>query len=131
MNKKFNYNFVTKEIIGSKAAIVRANKGLEPEFTELTTMLKAQPTFAVVAKTFNQKEGKKTYNALTIQRMAEYISLQADSSAKLTEFEVIQKLAEAKGAKYPLTKKWFLTKYPEYKENSITSSEVKATSVAA
>lgn len=26
MNKKFNYNFATKEIVGSKAAIEKANK---------------------------------------------------------------------------------------------------------
>ena len=131
MNKKFNYNFVTKEIIGSKAAIARANKGLEPEFSELTNMMKAQPHFSVVAKTINQKEGKKTYHALTIERMAEYISLQANSDAKMIEFNAIQKVAEAKGAKYPLTKKWFLAKYPEYKENYVSSSEAESAATAA
>ena len=28
MNKKFNYNFIEKTIVGSNAAIKRANKGL-------------------------------------------------------------------------------------------------------
>ena len=131
MNKKFNYNFATKEIVGSKAAIAKANKGIEPEYSELTRMMKAQPSFTVVEKAINKKENKKTYHALTFKRMAEYISLQTDSSAKMIEFEAIQKVAEAKGAKYPLTKKWFLAKYPEYKENSVSNSEAEAASVAA
>ena len=131
MNKKFNYNFATKEIVGSKAAIEKANKGIEPEYSELTRMMKAQPSFTVVEKTIRQNEAKKTYHALTIERMGEYISLQADSAAKMVEFSAIQKVAKAKGALYPLTKKWFLAKYPEYKENSVSNSEAETASVAA
>ena len=33
------------------------------------------------------------------------------------------KVADAKGAKYPLTKKWFLKNFPEYKENAVELSE--------
>ena len=33
------------------------------------------------------------------------------------------KVAEAKGAKYPLTKKWFLDKYPKFKTNDVAASE--------
>ena len=131
MTKKFNYNFVTKEIIGSKSAIARANKGLEPEFTELTNMMKAQPSFSVVEKVIIQKESRKTYYALTIERMGEYISLQADSAERMVEFKAIQRVAEVKGAKYPLTKKWFLAKYPEYKENCVSNSEVVTTAAVA
>ena len=131
MNKKFSYNFTKKEIIGSKAAIARANKGLEPEYTELTAMMKAQPSFSVTEKIINQKEGKKTYRALTLERMEEYISLQTDRKAKLIEFEAVKIIAEAKGAKYPLTKKWFLAKYPEYKENEVSNSEKEAAAAAA
>ena len=123
MNKKFNYSFETKEIVGSKTAIARANKGLNPEYSELTKMLKAQPTFSVVEKVYEKNEEKKTYKTLTLERMAEYIRLQANSEEKLIEFEAIQKVAKAKGAKYPLTKKWFLAKYPEYKENEVSNRE--------
>ena len=35
MKAHFTYNFVEKAIIGSKAAINRANKGMNPEYTEL------------------------------------------------------------------------------------------------
>lgn len=63
MNKKFNYNFVEKTIVGSNAAIQRANKGLNPEFKELTDMLAQHPDFTVVKKVIEKKENKKTYDS--------------------------------------------------------------------
>ncbi|MBR0341840.1 MAG: hypothetical protein IJH64_06275 [Oscillospiraceae bacterium] len=32
-------------------------------------------------------------------------------------------IAKAKGAKYPLTKQWFLETFPEYKESTVSESE--------
>lgn len=128
MNKKFNYNFTKKTIVGSNAAIKRANKGLNPEFKELTEMLAQHPDFTVVAKVIDKKEDKKTYSKLTFDRMEDYIRTQFSDketlNAKIVEFKAIQKVADAKGAKYPLTKKWFLATYPEYKENSVSEAEI-------
>ena len=139
MNKRFNYNFVEKTIVGSNAAIQRANKGLNPEFKELTDMLAQHPDFTVTVKAIEKKEGKKTYSKLTFGRMEDYIRTQFSDeetlNAKLVEFAAIQKIADVKGAKYPLTKKWFLATYPEYKENNIseaeTSEEKKALAAAS
>lgn len=125
MREHFTYNFVEKAIIGSKAAIERANKGLNPEYSELTAKLEAHPNFSVREKVINKKEGKKTYSQLTFKRMEEYISLQDNSKARLVEFQAIMTVAAAKGAKYPLTKKWFLATYKEYKENNVTEARVE------
>ena len=119
MNAHFIYNFVAKTIVGSKRSIERANKGLNPEYTELTQMLAAQPTFTVTEKIINKKNDKKTYSKLTFGRMREYISLAPDSEVKLSEFEAVMAVAETRGAKYPLTKKWFLSQYPEFKETEV------------
>jgi len=128
MNKKFNYNFIEKTIVGSNAAIKRANKGLNPEFKELTEMLAQHHDFTVVTKVIDKNEGKKTYSKLTFDRMEDYIRTQFSDketlNAKIVEFKAIQKVADAKGAKYPLTKKWFLATYPEYKENSVSEAEI-------
>ena len=127
MKTRFTYNFIEKTIIGSKAAIDRANRGKNPEYAELSGMLAAHPDFTVRVKDIQKKEGKKTYNKLTFDRMEEYIRTQfADEkalAAKLIEFKAIQKVAEAKGAKYPLTKKWFLNTYPSFKENEVSEKE--------
>ena len=127
MKTRFNYNFTQKTIVGSKKAIERANKGLNPEYAELSGMLAAHPDFTVRVKDIQQKEGKKTYSQLTFSRMEEYIKTQFSDketlNSKLVEFKAIQKVAEAKGAKYPLTKKWFLATYPSFKVNEVSEKE--------
>lgn len=66
---------------------------------------------------------KKTYKDLTFDRMADYIKTQPDCENRMREFEAVKKIAEAKGSKYPLTKKWFLVTYPEYKANEVSKNE--------
>lgn len=123
MTNKFNYNFVNKTIVGSKRSIERANKGLSPEYQELTYMLSQHPDFTVVEKVIQVNESKKTYNKLTLDRMKEYIETQANAEEKIKEFEAIKKVAKARGALYPLSKKWFLATYPEYKTNEISAEQ--------
>jgi hypothetical protein len=41
------------------------------------------------------------------------------------EFESVKTVAETKGAAYPLTKKWFLSTYPKFKENNVSEEEWK------
>lgn len=55
--------------------------------------------------------------------MRDYISTQDNKEEKLVEFDAIVMVAEAKGAKYPLTKKWFLENYPEFKKNEVKATE--------
>lgn len=126
MNAIFTYNFVNKTIVGTKSAINRANKGLKPEYGMLCEMLAEHPDFTVVEKQINHKADKKKYNGLTLPRMEAYIKTQPNSEKRLKEFEAIQKVAATKGAKYPLTKKWFLATFPEFKENNVSKAEISA-----
>lgn len=126
MNTKFTYDFTKKAIVGTKASIKRANAGKNPEYSELCAKLAEHPDFAVIEKVIKSNPTKKTYNRLTIKKMEDYIGTQPDSENKLIEFKAVQKVAEARGAKYPLSKKWFLTNYPEFKENEISTEQTKA-----
>ncbi|MCR5369262.1 MAG: hypothetical protein K6E83_00955 [Clostridium sp.] len=127
MKKNFQYDFEHKAIIGSKSAISRANKGMNPEYKELSSMLEAMPSFSVQIKYIQKKKDQKRYPKLTFEKMEDYIRTQAsnedDLNAKIIEFNAIKKVAEAKGAKYPLTKKWFLKTYPEYSEKEVSENE--------
>ena len=58
--------------------------------------------------------------------METYIKTQPNSKERLIEFAAIQKVAKAKGALYPLTKKWFLATFPEFKENNVSEAEISA-----
>lgn len=127
MNAIFTYDFVNKTIVGTKSAINRANKGMSPEYDMLCKMLADHPDFTVAEKLIKHKEDKKKYHGLTLCRMKEYIETQPNSKERLIEFAAIQKIAAAKGAKYPLTKKWFLATFPEFKENEVSEAEISAT----
>ena len=59
-------------------------------------------------------------------RMVAYIKTQANSEENLRTMERVMLIAEAKGAKYPLTKKWFLETFPEYKENEVSKEELNS-----
>ena len=122
----FTLNFVNKSIVGTKSAITRANKCLEPEYSELCALLEKHPDFKVEVKQIEQKKDKKTYTGLTFDAMEAYISNLENSEVKLIEFEAVKKVATAKGAKYPLTKKWFLKKYPEFNNVTVYDVAMKA-----
>jgi len=131
MKNYFNYDFINKAIVGSSSAIKRANAGNGREYRELSRMLAEHPDFKVMPKEIKGNPEKKKYHGLTFDRMKEYILTQPDSENRVKVFEKVQEIAEAKGAKYPLTKKWFLNTYPEYKENDTTVSEEIAEEIAA
>ena len=123
MKTIFTLNFVNKSIVGTKSAITRANKCLEPEYSELCSLLEKPPTFKVEVKKIDKKKDKKTYHGLSFQAMKDFIATQENSKLMLAKFEKVVEVAEAKGAKYPLTKKWFLKNYPNYKNNEVSDSE--------
>ena len=119
MNARFTYDFTKKAIVGTKTSIRKANAGLNPEYEQLSNMLKEHPDFIVIEKVINHKAQKKTYKNLSIESMRKYIELQPNKEEALEIFEEVLKIATVKNAKYPLTKKWFLKTYPEYKESDI------------
>lgn len=121
MKTIFTLNFVNKSIVGTKSAITRANKCLEPEYSELCALLEKHPNFKVEVKKIEQKKDKKTYTGLTFDVMKTYISTLEDSDKKLVEFEKVMKVAAAQGAKYPVTKKWFLEKYTDFDFSKVTA----------
>lgn len=60
MKTIFTLNFVNKSIVGTKSAIARANKCLEPEYSELCALLEKHPSFKVEVKKIEKKKDKKT-----------------------------------------------------------------------
>lgn len=119
MSKNVTVNVIERTITISKAYYKKASIYGSSEYKELREVMSENATFKIVFKTID----KKTYNGLNFERMAEYINTQPNSEANLKEFEAVMKVAEAKGSKYPLTKKWFLATFPEYKLNEVSDKE--------
>ena len=93
------------------------------EYYELRAAKQENESYSIEFKTSD----KKTYKALTFKRMEDYIKTQPDSETRLMEFEAVKHIAEIKGGKYPLTKKWFLMTYSEYKGNEVSENETSET----
>ena len=81
------------------------------------------PKAKMVTKSINKNPNQKTRRNMTFKNMEEYIKTQPNSQKQLITFAAVQRIAEKKGSKYPLTKKWFLNAYPEYKENEVSANE--------
>lgn len=92
------------------------------EYYELNAAMAQNEGFKVAIK----KSDKKTYHGLSFKVMEAYIKTQKDSEKQLVVFEAVKRIAKTKGSQYPLTKKWFLENYPEYKKNEATQSEIDA-----
>ena len=112
-------NPIAQSITISKAYYKRACTYGTVEYYEFRTILSENVGFSIEFKVIE----KKTYKSLTFERMEEYIKTQPNSQKQLITFAAVQRIAEKKGSKYPLTKKWFLNAYPEYKENEVSANE--------
>ncbi len=112
---RFTLNFFDKTITGAKASFNKANKGFGPEYEELTAKMAAHPDFTLVIKEQKAKttKSKRTYEGMDYKFMEDYIATFEDASM-VKEYEAVKQMAENCGTKaYPLTKKWFLSKFSD------------------
>ena len=128
MNTKnlFVIDFSTSSIVASATTLKKARKPESSEYRVLTELLCVHPNFCVIEKDIQKKPGKKTYKGLTFQTMLDYIRTQTNSEEKIKAYNAVRRIAKVKGCEYPLTKKWFLKTYPDYKETDITAQEIGA-----
>ena len=128
MNTKnlFVIDFPTSSIVASATTLKKARKPESSEYRVLTELLCVHPNFCVIEKDIQKKPGKKTYKGLTFQTMLDYIRTQTNSEDKIKAYNAVRRIAKVKGCEYPLTKKWFLKTYPDYKETDITAQEIGA-----
>ena len=113
---------VTRTLSVSKAYNKKASVFGSLEYHELRRAIDENPGYNIVIKTVK----KNSYHGLSFSRMEEYIKTQPDSETRLIEFETVKEIAKAKGSQYPLTKKWFLLTYSEYKESNVSEDETAA-----
>ena len=116
---RFTVNFITKEIIGTKASFDKASKGFGPIYEELADKVAKHPDFALVVK--EQKKhttkAKRTYNGMDFDFMEAYIETRANADQLMKEYKAVKKMAKDSGMSvYPFTKNWFLGEFNADKE---------------
>jgi len=113
-------DFLSNTLSLTKSFYKKARKVGSPEYKELREAISENPDYEIKVIT---NENKNSHKNLTFKRMREYIATQANAEENLRALDRVIKIAETKGAKYPLTKKWFLATFPEYKME-ITDKEI-------
>lgn len=115
-------NHNDRTITVSKTFYSKAAKYGTAEYKALNGAIKQNRGYEVTFKTYE----KKSYRGLSLERMADYIKTQPNSEANLIELAKVMEVAKTKGSKYPLTKKWFLATFPDYKLNEVSADEKRA-----
>ena len=119
--KNIQIDAINNKIVVSKAFYNKASNYGTNEYREHHTAMNENPSYGIEFKIIE----KRTFKELTFERMEAYIKTQPNSEQRFIEFEAAKMIADAKGAKYPLTKKWFLKTYPEYRENEIKTDALE------
>lgn len=115
----FTIDHIEGKIFCSKTALKKASVFNSEEYKMLNKIMKANPSYTVVEKDIKKNASKKSYKGLSFDRMKDYIETQPNAEKNLIKFEYVKKMAKTKGAQYPLTKKWFLKSFPNFKENDV------------
>lgn len=116
---RISVNAINSSIVVSKAFYKKACAYGTNEYTLLHRAMSENPAYQVVIAEVK----KQAYSKLTFDRMQDYIMTQPNSKKMLVEFEAAKGVAKSKKALYPLTKKWFLEHYPEYRTNNVESCD--------
>ena len=114
-------DFANKTLNMTKSFYKKACKVGSAEYYELREAMADNPTYTI---NIIANDSKRSYRCLTIERMRAYIKTQTNSEQNLATLDRVIEVADAKGAKYPLTKKWFLETFPEYKESTVSEQEL-------
>ncbi len=104
----------------------KARKPESPEYRVLTELLNCIRISALSKRKSRRSPERRPTKGLTFQTMLDYIRTQTNSEDKIKAYNAVRRIAKVKGCEYPLTKKWFLKAYPDYKETDITAQEIGA-----
>lgn len=116
MNMNYTIDHAEGKIILTKEFNKRAGILGTPEYKAMMKLRKDFPSYTSELKTISRNPHKRAYAKLTYDRMRQFISEQAvNPSYELAEFEVEKKKSHLSSSAYVYMKKWFLTRYPEYK----------------
>lgn len=120
---------MTNLTINNKARTIEMSKKFEKaashfgsdEYKMLQEARKDYPTYKVSVKTSTAKS-KESFKGLTYEYMEKYIAAHDENKTIMTEYEMLRATSDeakemnATARPYGEVKKWFLDKYPVFKE---------------
>ena len=119
-------NHFEKKILISKTFQKAAMNPTSREYAELMEAMSNHPSYTIDQRVIKKNPKKETYAGLTYEYMRDYIILHStpeDELAAVAEFDelILVSKCHSKSQRYPVIKKWFLTKYPQADDFGIAS----------
>lgn len=106
----YTFNHANREIIITRT-FDRASRNINSkEYVILSQLARDFAAYKIVVKSIKKKEGKKSYNGLTIDEMKRFIATRKNKKENDT-FDKVLAITEGKKGKYAIVKKWFLEYY--------------------
>ena len=130
MKNTLKIDFEKKQIIMDRTFKKNAENTNSEEYAHLQQVRKENPTYTLITRQIKKNPKKDTYAGLTYEYMTNYILLHETAETKkavLAEFNemILISQCHAKSKRYPVIKKWFLTKYPEIVKFGMPKDESK------
>ena len=130
MKNTLKIDFEKKQIIMDRTFKKNAENTNSEEYAHLQQVRKENPTYTLITRQIKKNPKKETYAGLTYEYMTNYILLHETADTKkavLAEFNemILISQCHAKSKRYPVIKKWFLTKYPEIVKFGMPKDESK------
>lgn len=118
-------DIINKEISVSQRFYKKASNPNSEEYKKLHKVMAENKNFNIAIREAQKCENRN----LTFKVMEAYIETQENNEAMLKEFEIVKAVAKAKTRSYVEVKRWFLNKYPKFKEE-ICDEEINGKKIA-
>ena len=127
MKNALYIDFANDKIVMTTTFAKKCQNTASAEYAQLQSVRRDYPTFAVTTRQIKSNPNKETYAGLTYEYMRDYIILHSnpeDELAAVAEFDelILVSKCHSKSQRYPVIKKWFLTKYPQADDFSIADA---------
>ena len=114
---EYKIDHIAQTIIISKKFSKAAGILGTNEYDTLKQLRTDYPDYSLRLREIAKKKNKKSYINLTFKAMRNHIEIiKGKKSKEIHDYETILKLAEGQPGPYAFVKKWFLDKYPDYKD---------------
>ena len=118
MTSAIRIDHFEKKILISKTFEKAAHNPNSREYKELMEVMNTHPTYQLAQRAIKKNAKKETYAGLTYEFMRDYIILHStpeEEAVAVAEFDelILVSKCHSKSQRYPVIKKWFLTKYPQ------------------
>ena len=121
MKNRLWVDFEKKTIFMDRTFATKCRDTSSEEYEHLQQVRQHYPKFTVMARKIKKKANKKSYAGLTYDYMENYIlthETPENCVVVMSEYKELRLISEChkRTHRYPVIKKWFLTKYPQIAE---------------